>query len=209
ELVTAVTEWAIAQKTLGLENWRQLVAVALAAEPDQWRALLRETVAGHDPDAARLAAASPASDDLPPAAAVLLGRTLLRNGAPERAVQLLRRARQRHPDDFWLNIRLGATLFAQIQRKEPAQLGEAIGFLRAAVALRPHSPGARLNLASALRSHGKHAEAEAECRMLVNLDPNYAEAHMGLGNALSDQGKYDAAIAEYRIALELRPDYAV
>ena len=73
------------------------------------------------------------------------------------AAQLLRRAQQQHPADFWVNEMLGRAL----QDLTAPELDEAVRFLTAAVALRPESPGAHLNLGVALDNKGQSDAAAA------------------------------------------------
>src|SRR5262249_52461010 len=81
-------------------------------------------------------------------------------GRGEEAVALLRRAQGQHPGDFWLNHDLAYTLAAL-----PApRLDEAVGYYRAALALRPDSPGVHLNLGYALHAKGDHDGAIASFR---------------------------------------------
>ncbi len=76
------------------------------------------------------------------------------------------------------------------------------------MALRPQSPGARLNLAIALRQRGDVDGAIAQYRAALHLKPDYAEAHYNLGVALNAKGRTDEAIAEYREATRLKPDHS-
>src|SRR5262249_4737818 len=87
--------------------------------------------------------------------------------------------------------------------------GEVVRYLTAAVALRPQSPGARLNLGNALSRKGEAVEAIACYRQAITLDPKYAMAHTNLGIALGRKGEVDEAIACYRRALELAPKDAL
>jgi Flp pilus assembly protein TadD len=116
------------------------------------------------------------------------------------AIKYLRQAQQRHPDDFWINHQLAYYL---AEMEEP-QLEEAIGYYRAALALRPHSPGVHLNLGNALMGKGRLDEAIAENCEAIRLKKDYAEAHNNLGRALSKKGQLDEAIAEYRGAIRLK-----
>ncbi len=183
-----------------------LRAVLRAAEPDGgWTRAFRE--AREQPDPARRRAALErlaAADDVGKLPARTLSRlaTRLKNmGALESAVTLLRRAQQRYPDDFSVNHQLGMTL----QRLTPPDRAAAVRFLTAAVALRPDSPGARINLGTALTDEGQVEEAIACFRRALALDPKYAAAHGGLGNALGRKGQADGAIACFRRALALDP----
>ena len=61
-----------------------------------------------------------------------------REEAAKLAVAVLREGQQLYPSDFWINENLAYLLSFKM---EPPQFEEAIGFYRAALALRPQSPG--------------------------------------------------------------------
>jgi len=123
-----------------------------------------------------------------------------------RTEMLLREAQRRRPDDFWVN----EDLYWFYNVIQPSQGEEATRFAAIAVALRPQSPGAHLNLGYALeRSTRRLDEAIAEYREAIRLDKDYAEAHSNLATALRKQGRLDAAIAEYREAIRLKSDNAI
>ncbi len=159
----------------------------------------------------RLARSAPV-EEMPAATQATLGGQIAayrRNAnadahVPEVAIALLRRAQQRFPADFWINHGLGEALW----HTKPRQLDAAIGFLRVAVALRPQSPGARLNLGAALQEAGDLDAAIAEYRESIRLKQDYAEAHGNLGLVLRAKGDLDGAIAEDREAIRLKQDYA-
>ncbi len=115
----------------------------------------------------------------------------------------LRRAQQAFPGDFWINHDLGMALL----NCQPPQYEEAIRFLTAAVALRPDSPGVRLNLGSTLASAGRLDEALVAYRQAIALKPDYSMAHLRLGLVLGEKGHLDEAVAACRRASELKPDY--
>src|SRR5262249_12800014 len=136
----------------------------------------------------------------------LVGRSLGEAGTHEAAAQLLRRAQQRYPGDFWINHELG---FQLLKGKDKDQVANAVRFSTAAVALRPNSPGVHLNLGNALVEPGKREEAIAASRQALQLDPGYAMAHNNLGTALYKLDKVDEAIQAYREALRLDPKLAI
>jgi serine/threonine protein kinase/Flp pilus assembly protein TadD len=204
-LVAAIGHWARTRKAGGGQGWEQLLALARAADPDDLRRRLREAVDRKDRTTVEELAASAAVDDLPSATLLLLGEVLGDVASPERKVALLRRAQSSHPADFWINHELGSTLC----ESRPPQLEEAIRYNATAVALRPHSPGARVNLGNALTRKGRLDQAMAEYREAIRLKEDYAGAHICLGNALRKKGLLDEAIAECREAIRLKKDHPV
>jgi serine/threonine protein kinase/Flp pilus assembly protein TadD len=122
--------------------------------------------------------------------------------ASSSGVEFLRRVQAHYPANFWINHYLAM----ELEHLQPPRLEDAVGFYRAAVALRPESPGTHLNLAFALSELGRQDEAVIALRKAIELKPNYASAHCQLGKVLSDKGLLDEAITELRTAIELNPD---
>jgi Flp pilus assembly protein TadD len=133
----------------------------------------------------------------------LLGEALQVAGLPEQAVDFLRKAQQRHPDDFWINHHLAYVLFVRLGR--PA---DALGYFRAALALRPGSPGVHFNLGYVLLRQGDLRGAAGYFRRAVTLDPKYVAAHSTLGHVLQALGDLPGAVASYRRAVALDPKVA-
>jgi serine/threonine-protein kinase len=195
-MIAALDDWAACAGKPRRRNW--LLDVARRADPDPWRDRVRDPVVWDDPAAqARLASEKEEADQSPQLLTALATR--LRGEEKER---LLRRAQERHPEDFWLNFSLGCAL--QVGKKP----GEAIGFYRAALALRPGTYAVYINLGNALQDKGKVDEAISHYRQAIALDPRLAQAHNNLGGALRGQGKVDEAISECRKAIALDPKNA-
>jgi tetratricopeptide (TPR) repeat protein len=198
QLVAALDGW---QHVKALADER-LLAVAQRADADRWRRQLREAAWRRDAKALKELAADQQVSAQPPATVVLLGTALQRVDALPLAIAVLRSAQQRHPNDFWLNHDLAFAL----ARSRPAEPGQAVGYYRAALALRPESPGVCLNLGVALQKNGELAEAVAAYQRAIALKPDYTDAHDNLGTALHDKGQFDEAIAEYREAIRIKKD---
>jgi eukaryotic-like serine/threonine-protein kinase len=203
-LVAALDNWARARKAGG-QRWHQLLEVARQAdaERDEWREALREWLArgGQKERLAKLAVRA-RLEEVPAPTLDFLGRALSSSGDVEAAVAVLRTGQRRYPADFWLNHDLGLAL----TKVQPPRLDEAIGYVRAALALRPESPAVHHNLGFALHTKGQTEEAIACYRQALRLQKDYAHAHTGLGSALCEQGKLDEAVASHREALRLKPD---
>jgi tetratricopeptide (TPR) repeat protein len=219
-LAAALDGWALARRdrekegspngekaTRGHSTWKRLLEVAQVADPDHWRVAFRQALANNNGHRANLEklAASASIDKLPATTLELLGKVLRNAGAIPQAVEVLRQGQQRYPDDFWINHDLA---FIAENYIRPPQLDEAISCYRAALALRPHSPGVHLNFGYALEVKGQLDRAIALFRKAVQLKPDYADAYLNLGAALHRKGRPDEAIAAYREALRVKPDFA-
>jgi Flp pilus assembly protein TadD len=203
-LVAALDEWAYL-RARQRRGWRHLLAVSQVVDPAPWRDRLRDVLERPTLKGLKELAACVQGNDVALTKVVLLAKLARGTKEAEQTVAVLKRLQQRHPDDFWANHELGFCL----ARLQPPRLEEAIRYYIAAVALRPHSPGARLNLGIAFSDKGLYDEAIAELHEAIRLKPNYAEAHSNLGTALGRQGKHGEAEAAYRQAIALKPDYAL
>jgi tetratricopeptide (TPR) repeat protein len=207
EIATALEDWAILRKVqLKTEEsaWKRLLAIARAADPDEQRNRFRDALAADDTKALEELAASDNVTALPASTLSFLGLLVAnKKMAPQKGVDLLRRAQRRYPDDFWINTGLARLLI----RLEPKQVDEAIRFYTTAVAIRPHSPMAHLNLSITLREKGLLDEALAACREADRLDPRSAAVHTLRGEILKMMGRREEAIAACQEAIRLRADF--
>ncbi len=214
ELVGAVDDWATWRITYGGRgtDWRRLIAVARAADPDPWRDAIRARVGDRSPAAAatlrRLADDDAALDAQPAASLILLAR-MLRNphNDHERATRVLGRATLRHPTDFWVHYCLAifhgddyGPFAAMFPRPE-----ESILHLTAAIALRPTCRLARGRLALALRVAGKPEESRAVLRESLRLWPDAPGSAGVRWELLTAEGKADEALAAAREAIRREP----
>src|SRR5262249_33692739 len=142
ELLTALDYWA------GLVDGKlreRLLAVALGADRDPLKERLRDPKRWADLKELKVLAKRVDAKQLTPSLLVDLGLLLQEQ---EEGVDLLRRAQQHHLDDFWLTFDLGSVL------RKHGRLDEAIGYYRAALALRPRAVAAHNNLGAALMDKG-------------------------------------------------------
>jgi serine/threonine protein kinase/tetratricopeptide (TPR) repeat protein len=208
-LVAALDEWIVLaegpRRQVPEPHLDWLRAVVEAADPDGWGKVYRTALAEKDEAQRRAALEQLAGTidvrQLPAQLLSTLAWRLQKAGAGASAVGLLRRAQEAYPGDFMINQRLGMALHNQ----RPADLGGAARFLTAAVALRPDSPGAYLNLGLVLADQGKTDEAIAAYRRALALDPTYAMAYVCLGVALMKQGKSEEALTDLGRAVQLAP----
>jgi serine/threonine-protein kinase len=206
ELAAVLGDWALTRLKVSKRSGpslKHLLRVARAADPDPWRDQVRSALERGDPRAlAKLARSKEVSRQLP-LTLVFVADALWSAGAVKAAKALLRQAQQKRPGDFWANQELALVL----AESQAPRWDQAIGFFRVAIALRPQSPGAHLNLGWAFGKQGRLGRAIAAYRQAIRVKDNYPEAHNNLGAALNEKGRLAQAIAAYRQAIRLKRDY--
>ncbi len=200
QLVAAVDDWAIrvGRKESALRAW--LLAVARAADPDPWRDRFRDAALWQDGAALERLASEGKVSELSSQIIHALNLLLVEHHADP--TPLLRAGQRRYPNDFWLNFSLGMEL------QSAKRWEDAIGYYRAALAVRPAASAVYNNLGLALYGIGRVDDAIAEYQKAIELDPTNARIHSNLGNALGKNGHFDEDIAEQRKAIELDPKSA-
>jgi serine/threonine protein kinase/Flp pilus assembly protein TadD len=205
DLVRALDFWSSRRRRAANPNppdWKQLLEIAAAADPDPWRMPLRQALARGDRKALESLAASADVGGLPPMTLYLLGQALYKAGSTEQALALLRRAQLCYPADWWINDVLG--WYARTAR--PPRYGEALRYYATAQAVQPHNPYNLNAIGEVLLDDKAYPEAAAVFTRVLELKPDYPEARWNLGLALQDMGRLDEAIVAYREAVRLKPD---
>jgi tetratricopeptide (TPR) repeat protein len=198
EIVAALDDWASITADPARRAW--LLAVARGADSDPARDRLRQPELWDDgPGLTKLVNELPV-DGLSPQLTAALGRVLLKTGGD--AVPLLSAAQARDPQDFWLNFELGWALFVS------GRSDEALGFYRAALALRPKASAAHNGVGVTLGDLGRWDEAIGHYNQALDMDPNFAMVHNNLGLALWAKGRQDEAISHYQESIRLNPKAA-
>jgi tetratricopeptide (TPR) repeat protein len=198
EIVDALDDWAGIAPSRARRAW--LLAVARAADPDPSRNRLRQPELRQDGvELLRLARELRVAESSPHLATVL-GRVA--SGNRQDAIALLTAAQAHFPEDFWLNLETASAL------DRDRRIEEALGYFRAAVALRPNASVAHNGLAVVFRRLGRVEEAIDHHRQALRLDPKFALAHSGLGLCLHANGQVEEALDQFRQALEMEPHLA-
>jgi eukaryotic-like serine/threonine-protein kinase len=183
-------------------RWKRLVAVARAADPDGWRNQVRDALQ-HGKTAILIELAdSPRIGDLPLQTLSLLGNALDHAGAFQQAVTVLRRAQQRHPDDYQINFQLAWSL----DHGPRAPLDEVVRFYTVARALRPRNVGVHLYLGKNLREMGKRDEAIAVYCKALELDPENGAAFDGLDRAFQGAGQLGTVLPREQMLAKLKEE---
>jgi tetratricopeptide (TPR) repeat protein len=197
EVVAALDDWASIAGNEPRRVW--LLAVVRAVDPAPERDRLRQPELWRDGAALARLAGETRVAELSPQLVLALARALSESGGDP--IPLLRKALEHHPQDFWLNSGLATAL--NLAR----QGDEAIGFYRAALALRREAT-VHNNFGTVLRDKSRHDEAIAHYQKALRINPRHAGAHNNLGVALCDKHRLDEAIVHYKEALRIDPNYA-
>lgn len=179
------------------ENRPKLRALVEASDDDPWRRAFREARAKND--TAKLEELSRAHEATfePPALLSGLGGALLADGEPETARALLRAAQQRYPGDFWINYLLGHSL-------ESAWPQEAVGYFRAAVAVRPGSDQANARLNGVLLYMNQSGADVLAWKHAVESNPSYTSIR-ALVKVLAPRGRLEEARVVWETILKRNP----
>lgn len=125
-----------------------------------------------------------------------LGKILLEQGFPGKAIEHLRRACDLKPDEASLHFDLGRAHAAA------GDLAQARKCLERSAAVNPGKAATHLGLGDLLRA-GHEIEAALESyRRALTLDPDFTEAFTGSGEALMEARRYEEAIEPFTRALK-------
>jgi tetratricopeptide (TPR) repeat protein len=198
EVVAALDDWASISEDGPRRAW--LLAVARAADPDPERDRLRQPKLWRDRAALARLAGEARVAELSPQLGAALGRALVASGGDP--IPLMRKAQAQHPGDYWLNFGLAWSL------SRAKKLDEAIGYYRAALALRP-TAAVHQNLGNALRAKGRLDAAASHYKAALRINPKFDAARNNLGGILYTKGKLDAAISQFQEALRINRKNAI
>ena len=196
-LVAALDDWAACAADGEQQAW--ILAVVRQADPNPWRDRVRDPATWDNPEAlGDLAARAPVAQQSPQLLAVLGARLRARDLD---AVAFLERVESAYPADFWVNIEMGNALY---HHSNPV---EAIGYYRAALALRPQTVSLHYALGGLYLSLRRWGGAVASYEQAIRLDPDNAWCHIRLGFTLVWMGGHnEEAIAQFREAIRVDAD---
>ncbi|MEX2310415.1 MAG: serine/threonine-protein kinase [Pirellulales bacterium] len=208
-VLPALDDW-VAVRSVGNDEaaTRRLVGVLRMADPDPWRRQMRDALARKDWSTLQVLTTSTDLDEQPAAtlgflyAAIDMNQTQFPEWAENERELVLRRAQWKYPADFWINHRLGVHLIW----RQGEHVEEGIGYMRAAVAVRPQSSHAMSNLGAGYTFLREFDQAIACYRKSLELRPDNWVCLGNLGISLSRKGAHEEAIAAFEEAIRLRPD---
>jgi cytochrome c-type biogenesis protein CcmH/NrfG len=193
-LTAALEDWSARWRAAGKDGWTKLCETAKSSSPDRQRdALHNALIAG---DRTRLTQMCAAADlqQIPVPTALLLARLRSELGDRRGAIEALRIAAQRFPNDLWINFELADAL----RINDPPDLQGAIRYFTAARAIRA---GTAHVLAHVLEAGSRRDEAIAIFRDLAHRKPDVGRHHLCLAATLQAHGQASAARTELEAAV--------
>jgi tetratricopeptide (TPR) repeat protein len=143
----------------------------------------------------------------------MLGVIASQRGAPERAIELFRRALALNPRYSEAQLNLAITLtetgaydqaaneMGHVQAREPVEAGRPGAAARGALA------NAHADLARKYHALGMYADAVGEYDKAIRLCPDFADLHHARAVTCREMGDHAGATAAVARALELNPRY--
>ncbi len=125
-----------------------------------------------------------------------LGRTLMKRGMPDKALEKFGKAVALDPKNLDGRIAYGESLVAA------KKLDEALVQFQKAKELAPQNKDAQLGVGTVLLEKGETDKAIAEIQAAAMLNPKPAKAHYWLGAAYEKKGDLPNAVKFYKKALE-------
>ncbi|MEL7499884.1 MAG: protein kinase [Planctomycetota bacterium] len=139
-------------------------------DPDRWRGQLRDAVLNGDLATLDRLGSDQSMETQPAFSLIQLASMQFLFARSNDSIDHLRVCQRRYRKNFWANHYLGIALATT---HVPPQPDEALRYLTAAVALRPNSLGARMNLASGFYYAGDLQGQLRELKDAHQIDPSY------------------------------------
>lgn len=218
ELALALDFWSLVRQRAARDqvpDWKRLLEIAQAADPDPFRNQLRDALARMDRNALVALAVTADVARLPPQTLALLGGALTAGPkpgrfspafvqrksddtlTPERIGKFLRAARRQYPGDLWITSTLAAYCGSR------GQYDEAVRFYTAALVLRPNNPHFVYSLGDALLAKGSPQEAVTEYSWVIARQSNHVDAVIQRGRAYARLRQPDKVLEDFSRAIEL------
>ncbi len=115
------------------------------------------------------------------------------------AISFMVKVQNKNPDDFWINLLLADAM------NEKSRLPEAIGYYRAALAVRPHSTIVSNHLGDLFMNAGSYNEAIEQFTREIEVDPTAAVAYANRAVASFNMQNFSEATEDARVAVRLQP----
>lgn len=205
QLLAALDHWALIEAYPGTR--RKLLLIAQEASATDWGRRFRNPELRRNPAALARLAGETSPEQCSPVEIDSLARALLLSGRDAEA--LLQRGLSLYPSDFRLNLMMVSALERKAQKEQQAEQGrrlreQAIGYVRAALAVRPRNAAARDFLGCLLLECGRFPEAVTELKRAMQDRPRLLTRY-ALARALLANGDVREAENICQEALRLAP----
>jgi tetratricopeptide (TPR) repeat protein len=206
EIIRHMDDWLHARRShRGVSEVEELVELINVVDSDSWRAQVRRFESERKIAELVLEAKRKETLDRSADSVLLLALSLRRLGAREEAKALFAQATMVHPGHYDLHHEYGILLRSGGSEGLP----EAVRQFSMAVALRPTSAHAHLDLAQAMMQSDRMEEAMLSLDMAEKLDPLDASAHHYRGVMAYLKAEYAESVRHLNKALSLNPSYAL
>lgn len=192
-ILAALDDWAVGAAD---SKRRWILEVARAIDPDPWRNRARDPHNWNDIKHIEELANAAQIEREPLNLLVALGsRWRQLDGDP---LEFLKKVQRHHPNDFWLNFELGY-LHGMVDTRE------AIGYCRAALAVRPNATVIHYNLGVYHSILDQEDIALEHFQHVLAIDARDSLAHSQISRSYATLGDFDRAERHGREALQLTP----
>lgn len=187
------------------DAWRSLLDLADRVDPDPWRTKLRDASRRHDTEELR-ALAKPLEENAESTEGLaILAECLRAAGDDDEALRLYWLAYSRDPGDYGVVHDLAALL--EGVHEEGESRDQITRLFTAALALRPDSAHANVDMAVALRKEGEPKLARTFTDRAIEIDPKDRRAWQLIQNLAVDAGDLREAVRAARVLLEIEPRF--
>ena len=204
DVARALDTWGSLRREQGdAEGAERLLDLAHIVDPDEQRAHLRAAMFDRNLEELRYLATS-SLEGQPPGTVALLASALLRLEERDLALSVFRAGVENHPRDFELHYMLARELTPGPDNAGvPEELAEAAPLWRAALAIQPETPLARLFLGRVLKKAGYLERAIVQYEAAVDMDPDDGVFRFRLAQIQGNLERFDEATANFRRTAEM------
>jgi tetratricopeptide (TPR) repeat protein len=204
-LITALDYWAFCKDQITPKGGAELRTLADLLDHDAWRQRLRSALRTASLSEFEKLAGDESSLTQSTKNQTLLGWALFVLRDFTAAESWLRKANERHPQDFSINLQLAQTLRVKV----PPDCDEALRFSQASLALQPDNALVFTYRGNIWYAKKVHDRAISDFDEAIRLDPTFAPAFNNRGLVWLAKKDYERAIRDFDEAIRLDPDFAL
>tara|TARA_R110002072_G_scaffold101524_9_gene223576 strand:+ start:301 stop:3120 length:2820 start_codon:yes stop_codon:yes gene_type:complete len=200
--------WARLLRRMGAERDFKLelmTGVGIDLDTDPLRTTVRWALVERDGDQLLALSKDLDIDSTPPETLALLASGLSERNELEAARSLYVSGANRYPDSFLLNYGAGRLLYWMDRRAESDVFEGALGYLQAALALRPEQIGLRVLIGDVYMARGHAIMAEHHLSRALAVSPTHAWNHEVIGLIKMQCGRFEESLEWFELAIEANP----